>query len=237
MINNVLLIFSILIVSCSILKLCNIFGKEGFVSQAQIPMRTCYPSGSADVSNCFTQPNNHKVEGVYITSAKVGNKACPWAKGDPAYWDIIKQRKKDTGMKVWGLLNMVGTDPMPNWEDIAKCVKGPDDKTDSRYKLFDGLMIDAEHLSDEQCQKMSDLSSLGIPTLSTIGGGTCQNYINPEGHGYVAMCYDGAEKKTPCLDCSTNKMKGVDVQKFMYSMDQWPNNVCKNKPIDVYGFK
>jgi hypothetical protein len=237
MISKVLFIFSSLIVLWCILKSYKSLKKEGFASQAQIPMRTCYPTGSADVAECFTQPKNKQVEGVYITAAKVGKKACPWEEGDPAYWDIIKQRKKDTGMKVWGLLNMVGTDSMPNWSDIAECIKGPDDKTSSRYKLFDGLMIDAEHLSDEQCQIMFDLSNLGIPTLSTIGGGTCQNYINPEGHGYVAMCYDGAEKKTPCLDCSNSKMKGVDIQKFMYSVEQWPDSVCKNKPVDVYGTK
>jgi len=229
----------ILLGLCIILKYSYFLHKEGFIEEAQISMRTCYPSGSADVAKCFTQPSKGKnVGGVYITAAKVGKNVCPWeGGGDPAYWDIIKKRKKETGFKVWGLLNMTGTDPLPAWKNIASCVKGSGDNNDSRYKLFDGLLIDAEHLSPEQCNKISDLSYLGMPTLSTIGGGTCQNFRNPEGHGYVAMCYDGAEKKAPCSDCSSSKMKGVDVQKYMYSIDQWPNNVCSNKSIDVYGTK
>ena len=211
--------------------------REGFVPRAHIPMRTCYPSGSDDVSKCFTQPSKGVSKGVYITAAKVGRNACPWGNGgDPAYWEIIKKRKKETGLKVWGLLNMVGSDPLPSWPNIANCLKGSD-ISDPRHGLFDGLLIDAEHLNQEQCDSISDLSYLGMPTLSTIGSGTCQNFRNPKGHGYIAMCYDGAEKKTPCSDCTSSKMKGVDVQKYMYSMDQWPDTPCSNKPIDIYGAK
>ena len=59
-------------------------------------MKTCYPTGSADVEDCLKQPQNMKnVDGVYITAAKVGKKAWPRDNGgDPAYWDIIKQKKK-----------------------------------------------------------------------------------------------------------------------------------------------
>ena len=222
-----LVIFIIMIFSCK---------KENFESSSLLSMKTCYPTGSADVADCFKQPQNMKnVDGVYITAAKVGKKACPWDNGgDPAYWDIIKQKKKETNMKVWGILNMTGSDDLPSWKDISKCLKGTNNQGDSRNNLFDGLLIDAENLTPEQCSKISDLSYLQMPTLSTVGSGTCQNYRNPQGHGYIAMCYDGAEKNAPCSDCSDNKLKGVKINKFMYSINQWPNKPCSNKPIDIY---
>ena len=70
--------------------------REGLVGGKQVAMRTCYPTGSADVSNCFEQPSvGAPVQGTYITAAKVGNKPCPWGNGgDPDYWKIMKQKRK-----------------------------------------------------------------------------------------------------------------------------------------------
>jgi len=206
---------------------------EGFVNGNHLSMRTCYPEGSADVGECFKQVSKGDVQGVYITSAKVGSKACPWDNGgDPNYWTVMKDMKNKTSMEVWGMINMNKGDSMPDWNKVKQCMDG--NGKDDRKGLFDGLLIDAENLTSEQCDEMKDLSVLNMPTMSVVGSGTCQNYINPKGHGYIAMCYDTEEKIPPCVNCSNAKLKGVSIDKFMYSTKQWPKKVCKNKPFDIF---
>jgi hypothetical protein len=202
---------------------------EGFVNN--LSMRTCYPEGSADVGKCFKQVSKGDVQGVYITSAKVGSKACPWDNGgDPDYWTVMKDMKNKKKMKVWGMINMNKGDAMPNWNKVKQCMSGKGD----RNGLFDGLLIDAENLTQKQCDEMKDLSVLNMPTMSVVGSGTCQNYINPKGHGYIAMCYDTGEQVEPCLNCSDVKLKGASIDKFMYSTKQWPDKLCKNKSFDIF---
>ncbi len=235
--TRVLLIIGIVVLLTSAVVGCK-GTREGLVGGKQVAMRTCYPTGSADVSNCFEQPSvGAPVQGTYITAAKVGNKPCPWGNGgDPDYWKIMKQKKKDTGMSVWGLVNMTGGDPIPSWPAVKNCLTGGTGvaASDPRKGLFDGLLIDAEGLSPSQCKSISDLSALGVPTASVVGSGTCQ-FRNPLGHSYIGMCYDGADKVPPCSDCSSKAMKGVQLQKFMWSTAQWPpHGPCSNKPADVF---
>ena len=69
--------------------------------------RTCYPTGSADVGNCFIDLPQGKTDGIYITSVHVGSKSCPWDNGgDPDYWKVMKQQKAKTGKQVWGIVNL-----------------------------------------------------------------------------------------------------------------------------------
>ena len=47
------------------------------ISHKKSTFRTCYPTGSADVGNCFDDLPVSKADGVYITSVHVGSKSCP----------------------------------------------------------------------------------------------------------------------------------------------------------------
>jgi len=196
--------------------------------------RTCYPTGSADVEKCFNQLSQVKSNGVYITSVKVGSKFCPWDNGgDPDYWTKMKEQKKKTGMEVWGIVNRAKGDDLPDWKNAVNCMCLDGKCNDDRKGLFSGLLLDIEgkDMDKSKCDSISDLSALGIPTASVVGNGTCSNYNNPNGHSYISMCYDGeiCKKKDKCL----KNIKGVNIDKYMYSTSQWPSDTLCT-PYDIF---
>lgn len=196
--------------------------------------RTCYPTGSADVENCFNELPQGKADGVYITSVHVGTKYCPWDNGgDPDYWKKMKEQKKKTGKQVWGIVNRAKGDSLPDWKNAVDCMCLDNKCNDDRKGLFSGLLLDIEgqDMDKTKCSLIEDLSELNIPTASVVGNGTCSNYYNPKGHSYISMCYDGevCKKKGQCL----NNIKGVNVDKYMYSTNQWPSDTLCT-PYDIY---
>lgn len=204
------------------------------LSHKNATFRTCYPTGSADVANCFNDLPESKADGVYITSVHVGNKSCPWDNGgDPDYWKVMKQEKAKSGKQLWGIVNRAKGDELPDWQNAIKCMCLDDKCNDDRKGLFSGLLIDVEgsDMDDNKCSSIEDLSSLNVPTASVVGNGTCSNYNNPKGHTYIAMCYDGekCEKNNKCL----KNVKGVNIGKYMYSTNEWPSNTLCT-PYDIF---
>lgn len=196
--------------------------------------RTCYPTGSADVEKCFNQLSQGKSNGVYITSVKVGSKFCPWDNGgDPDYWTKMKEQKKKTGMEVWGIVNRAKGDDLPDWKNAVNCMCLDGKCNDDRKGLFSGLLLDIEgkDMDKSKCDSIRDLSALGLPTASVVGNGTCSNYNNPKGHSYISMCYDGeiCKKHDKCL----KNIKGVNIDKYMYSTSQWPSDTLCT-PYDIF---
>ena len=196
--------------------------------------RTCYPTGSADVADCFKDLPQGKTDGVYVTAVHVGNKSCPWDNGgDPDYWKVMKDQKAKTNKQVWGIVNRAKGDELPNWKDAVKCMCLDGKCNDERKGLFSGLLIDVEgsDMDKGKCASIEDLSELGIPTASVVGNGTCSNYNNPKGHTYIGMCYDGelCKKNNKCL----NNIKGVNVGKYMYSTNEWPSKTLCT-PYDIF---
>jgi len=206
----------------------------GSMAYKRSTFRTCYPTGSADVESCFSDLPESKVDGVYITSVHVGNRFCPWDNGgDPDYWKKMKSQKLKTGKQVWGIVNRANGDELPDWNNAVKCMCLDGKCKDDRKGLFSGLLIDVEgkDMDKNKCASISDLSKLNIPTASVVGNGTCSNYNNPKGHTYISMCYDGekCKKDNKCL----KNIKGVNVEKYMYSTNEWPSNTLCT-PYDVY---
>lgn len=204
------------------------------ISHKKSTFRTCYPTGSADVGNCFDDLPVSKADGVYITSVHVGSKSCPWDNGgDPDYWKVMKEQKAKSGKEVWGIVNRAKGDELPNWKDAVKCMCLDGKCNDDRKGLFSGLLIDVEghDMDSNKCASIEDLSELNVPTASVIGNGTCSNYRNPRGHTYISMCYDGevCEKKDKCL----KNIRGVNVDKYMYSTNEWPSKTLCT-PYDIY---
>ena len=200
----------------------------------QSTFRTCYPTGSADVEGCFNELPESKADGVYITSVHVGSKFCPWDNGgDPDYWKKMKAQKLKTGKQVWGIVNRASGDELPDWDNAVKCMCLDGKCNDDRKGLFTGLLIDVEgkDMDKNKCASISDLSRLNIPTASVVGNGTCSNYNNPKGHTYIAMCYDGEKcmKNNKCL----KNIKGVNVDKYMYSTNEWPSKTLCT-PYDIF---
>ena len=204
------------------------------ISHKNLSFRTCYPTGSADVANCFKDLPQGKTDGVYVTAVHVGNKSCPWDNGgDPDYWKVMKDQKAKTNKQVWGIVNRAKGDELPNWKDAVKCMCLDGKCNDERKGLFSGLLIDVEgsDMDQSKCASIEDLSELDIPTASVVGNGTCSNYNNPKGHTYIAMCYDGelCKKNNKCL----NNIKGVNVGKYMYSTNEWPSKTLCT-PYDIF---
>lgn len=204
------------------------------LSHKKATFRTCYPTGSADVGNCFDDLPVSKADGVYITSVHVGSKSCPWDNGgDPDYWKVMKEKKAKSGKEVWGIVNRARGDELPNWKNAVKCMCLDGKCNDDRKGLFSGLLIDVEgsDMDSNKCASIEDLSELNVPTASVIGNGTCSNYRNTRGHTYISMCYDGevCHKKNKCL----KNIKGVNVDKYMYSTNEWPSKTLCT-PYDIY---
>jgi len=209
-------------------------GGSGPSSSKKKVFRTCYPTGSDDIEKCFNELPQGKADGVYITSVKVGSKFCPWDNGgDPDYWTKMKEQKKKTGMEVWGIVNRAKGDELPDWKNAVNCMCLDGKCNDDRKDLFSGLLLDIEgkDMDQAKCNSISNLSALGIPTASVVGNGTCSNYNNPKGHSYISMCYDGGicKKNDKCL----KNIKGVNIDKYMYSTSQWPSETLCT-PHDIF---
>ena len=204
------------------------------ISHKHAKFRTCYPTGSDDVEQCFNDLPQSNSDGVYITSVHVGDKFCPWDNGgDPDYWKKMKAQKLKSGKQVWGIVNRAEGDELPNWDNAIKCMCLDGKCNDDRKGLFTGLLIDVEgkDMDKSKCDSISDLSKLNIPTASVVGNGTCSNYNNPRGHSYISMCYDG-EKCKKNGNCLKN-IKGVNIDKYMYSTNEWPSNTLCT-PYDIF---
>ena len=95
--------------------------------------RTCYPTGSADVGNCFIDLPQGKTDGIYITSVHVGGKSCPWDNGGIRLLEVMKQQKQKQ-INIWGIVNRAKGDDLPNWKDAVNCMcldgKCNDDRKD-----------------------------------------------------------------------------------------------------------
>ena len=107
------------------------------LSHENAKFRTCYPTGSNDVGNCFIDLPQANADGVYITSVHVGNKSCPWDNGgDPDYWKVMKDQKAKTGKQVWGIVNRAKGDELPDWKNAVKCMCLDGNCSDHRKFIF-----------------------------------------------------------------------------------------------------
>jgi hypothetical protein len=179
---------------------------------------TCYHDASKTVGSCAAFANP-QCDVVYIPAYKPG---CTWEKGDPDYWKNAGEAAKNAPQKAKALGAMISVKGgAPGWGDVKGCIRaGIRNGANFQYAF-----IDFEYASSCGGSPMLSLGSI-IPPANiqvAVGAGTCQASWATANLTY--MCYDGAQNKRPCKDCTEKNAR------YMYIAPTPPTNACSNPDL------